>query len=223
MKYIKMPSSIFLIIFVCVSPYFLSAQSGTEEIFNYPLEAADHVQFLETCNVLSSHPVIQGSFSQKKTISRLNRSLVSGGEFIIDNVLGILWDTKTPFPSTMAVGRDFMIQSIPGGSKTKLNAQGNETFLRLSDTISAVFRGDSQKLLDNFDNFYVSAEKTWTLGLIPRNTAVQAFVSRIIMYGDTVVRRIILFEPNGDTIQYDLSNHTFPGELSADEKALFSL
>jgi hypothetical protein len=214
----------FLIAFIFFGVIFpLPAQSLTEDVFNHPLKNADMNLFLETCETLSSHPIIQGNFLQKKTIARLNRSLQSEGNFIIDSVLGIVWDTKKPFPSVMAVGKDFIIQSAPSGTKTKLNAQGNETFLQISETISSVFLGDSQKLLDNFENYFIVSENSWTLGLIPKNAAVKNFASRIIMIGDTVVRQIILFEPNGDSIQYDLSNHTFPGALNADEKNLFSL
>jgi outer membrane lipoprotein-sorting protein len=223
MKRFSVQLNICVIFSLAIIFFPLSAQTVAHDIFNHPLNTNDISQFVEICSDLSSHPIVRGSFSQKKTIARLNRSLLSEGDFIIDNVLGIVWDTKKPFPSIMAVGKDFMVQSIPNGTKTKMDAQGNETFLQMSDTISAVFKGDSQKLLDNFDNYFVGDKNSWTLGLVPKNAAVRLFASQIIMSGDSVIRSIVLFEANGDTIQYDLSNHTFPGALSADEKNLFSL
>jgi hypothetical protein len=172
---------------------------------------------------LGEPPVIKGAFEQTKILSHLNRSLVSRGNFIIADGFGMLWETLSPFPSTMAVGRDFLIQSVPGGAKTKLDAAGNETFLRLAGIISAVFSGDSQKLLDNFDNYFTETEGRWTLGLIPRDQAIRSFSTRIIISGDSVIRGIILYEQNDNRIEYILSRHVLAEALSASERAAFSL
>jgi outer membrane lipoprotein-sorting protein len=180
-------------------------------------------RYREICGVLSAHPTVKGSFTQKKTIGRLNRSLDSRGNFIIDAERGMVWETLNPFPSTMAVGRDYLIQWSPGGTKTKLDAAGNETFLRLAETISAVFSGNAEKLLDNFDNYFIESNGGWTLGLVPSEKAVRSFAQRIILEGDSVIRRITLYEQNGDTIQYGLSRHVFPPALSPSEAELFSL
>jgi hypothetical protein len=198
----------------------LQAQT-LDAVFQHPLSAAALPRFHEVCGVLSSHPIIKGTFAQRKTIKRLDRFLDSSGNFIIDSRRGMVWETLKPYPSTMAVGRDYLVQSSPGGARTALSAAGNEVFLRLAAVISAVFSGDAQLLLDNFDNFFIDSGG-WTLGLIPAENAVRSFAERIVLEGDTVIRRITLFEQSGDTILYELSGHTFPGALSPDEAAFFS-
>ncbi|MDR0553886.1 MAG: outer membrane lipoprotein carrier protein LolA [Treponema sp.] len=199
----------------------LQAQTP-DAVFQHPLSAAALPRFHEVCGVLSSHPLIKGSFTQRKTIKRLDRSLDSSGNFIIDSRRGMVWETLKPYPSTMAVGRDYLVQSSPGRPKTTLSAAGNEVFLRLASVISAVFSGNAQLLLDNFGDFFVDSGGGWTLGLIPSENAVRSFAERIILEGDTVIRRITLFEQNGDTIRYELSGHVFPEALSPDEAAFFS-
>jgi hypothetical protein len=134
----------------------------------------------------------------------------------------MVWETLSPFPSTMAVGRDFIVQSAPSGSRTKIGARGNETFLRISETISAVFSGSSRKLLDNFEIFFRQSGGSWTLGLIPSEQSIRSFADRIVLNGDSVIRSINLYEKNGDSIRYTFSDHVFSGALSPDEKALFS-
>jgi outer membrane lipoprotein-sorting protein len=186
------------------------------------------LRFNSVCADLAKHQFIKGQFEQTKTISRLKRSLVSQGNFIIAADTGMVWETLKPFPSTMAVGRDYLIQSVPNGAKTKMDAAENETFLRLSDTLSAIFTGNSKQLLDNFDNYFTEgAGASWTLGLIPRDKAIQNFAARIIMSGVqsgvTVIHTISIYEQNGDFIRYMLSNHSYPEGLSSGEKALFSL
>lgn len=193
------------------------------DIFRFPLAPETRPRFNEICALLAGHPVIKGTFEQTKTILRLNRSLISKGNFIITAEQGMVWETLTPFPSTIAVGTDYLIQSNPSGSKTKLDASGNATFLRLAETIRAVFSGNSQKLADNFETYFTEQEGGWLLGLIPSEQSIRSFAARILMNGDSVIRSIILYEQNGDVIRYTLSNHTFPGALTLHEQALFAV
>jgi hypothetical protein len=204
-------------------PGALYAQADNRDVFRFPLGPDTLPRFNEINAVLAAHPLIRGTFRQQKTLSRLNRSLVSEGRFIIARDLGMVWETVKPFPSTTTVGRDYLIQSIPGGRKTKLDAAGNETFLHFSGVISAVFAGDAKKLLENFENYFTEERGLWTLGLIPRDIPIRSFAARIIMGGDSVVRTITLYEQSGDLIRYELSGHVFPGALSADEREFFSL
>jgi hypothetical protein len=201
----------------------LAAAEPEEEIYNHPLDSGRKSRFIAICAMLSEHPVIKGTFEQEKTISSLNRSLVSQGNFIIAADLGMVWETLKPFPSTLATGRDFLIQSRPGGRKTKLDAGGNETFLRLADVISSVFSGNSRGLMDNFEIYFSEAEGAWTLGLIPLDVSIRSFAARISMAGDSAIRLIRVREQNGDTIRYSLSGHSYPPALRGDEKDFFSV
>jgi outer membrane lipoprotein-sorting protein len=208
----------------------LWAQTPQEEIFRHPLEPQTMNAFITTCSRLAEHAVVQGSFEQEKTLSKLDRSLKSSGNFIIAAGLGMVWDTVKPFPSTLTLGKDYLIQSRPGGQKTVLSAQGNETFLRMAEVISAVFSGNSQGLLENFKVYYSGngglaggpADTAWELGLSPLNSAIGSFAEKIIMKGDTAIRSILIYDQNGDTVRYILSNHRYPAELNVNEKALFS-
>ena len=210
------PRGFLFLIFLC------AGLAQAQDVFRYPLGPQTEEAFRAACSRLAEHPVIRGSFEQEKTLSRLERTLKSSGNFIIAANMGMVWDTVKPFPSTLVLGGDFMIQSRPGGQKTVLSAQGNETFLRMADVISAVFSGNAQKLLDSFAVYYSGGTAAWEIGLTPLDKTINSFAEKIIMKGDTVIRSIHIYEQNGDTIQYILSNHRYPAELDAHEKALFS-
>jgi hypothetical protein len=201
----------------------LWAQSPQEEIFRYPLDQQNMNAFKTTCSRLAEHSFVRGNFEQEKTISRSKRSLKSSGAFIIAQGLGMVWDTEKPVPSTLALGKDYVIQSRPGGKKSVLNAQGNETFLRMAEMISSIFSGNSQGLLDNFKVYYAASGADWELGLIPVNKAINAFIDKIILKGDSAITFIQIIEHNGNTTNYTLSNHRYPAELSAYEKSLFQI
>jgi hypothetical protein len=121
----------------------------------------------------------------------------------------------------MALGKDYILQSRPGGRKTVLSAQGNETFVRLAEVISAVFSGRSESLLANFEVYYSGSASGWELGLLPKEKAIASFADRITMKGDSAISSILINEQSGDSIIYSLSNHNYPSQLSADEKDLF--
>jgi len=210
--------------------FFATWQTQAQDIFRYPLGPQTTEAFRTTCSRLAEHPFIRGNFEQEKTLARLNRSLKSSGNFIIAADLGMVWDTGKPFPSTLALGKDYLIQSRPGGQKTVLSAQGNETFLRMAEVISTVFSGNAQGLLDNFEVYYsgnangdtAGGNAVWELGLSPLDKAINSFAEKIIMKGDAAIRSIQIYEQNGDTIKYILSNHSYPAELTINEKAFFS-
>ena len=199
------------------------AQAQEGEIFSHPLGPHTADAFRTTCSRLSEHPFIRGNFEQEKTLSRLERSLKSSGNFIIAAGMGMVWDTVKPFPSTLTLGRDFMIQSRPNGQKTVLNAQGNETFIRMADVIGSIFSGNETVLLENFKIYYSGGASSWEMGLTPLDKAINAIAVRIIMKGDTAIHSIQMIEQNGDSIKYVFSNHSFPAELNANEQAFFSI
>lgn len=219
----------------CLVLFFLASLlwAQDEEIFRHPLNAETMEAFKTTCTRLAEHPFIKGTFEQEKILSRLKRSLKSEGNFIIADQTGMVWETLKPFPSTLALGRDYLIQSRPGGQKNAISAQGNETFLRLAEVISAVFSGQAQGLLDNFEIFFKGSgtagpaagnagSAAWELGLCPLNRAIGSFAEKIIMKGDTAIRSILINEQNGDTTSYILSNHSYPAELTINERSFFT-
>jgi hypothetical protein len=202
------------------------------DVFAHPLSAETLPRYTAVCAELAGHPLVKGSFEQTKTLPRLDRSLVSSGVFIIAAELGMVWETRSPFPSTVTMGRDFMIQSTPGGAKSKVDARGNGIFMSIADTMSALFTGDAARLRRQFDNYFMETREqggtVWTIGLVPREKAVRSFAERILLSGDsgagkdTLIRSVTLHTPDGGSVRYALSGHRFPVALEADEKALFS-
>ena len=210
-----------------------AAPAQTPGVFDHPLSAETLPRYAEVSAELAGRPLIQGSFEQTKTLPRLGRSLVSRGAFIIAGELGMVWETRSPFPSTMTVGRDFIIQSTPGGARSKIDARGNELFMSMADTMSALFTGNAAKLREGFDNYFMETPlaggTAWTLGLVPRERTVRSFMERIILSGSAgagkgaVIRSIVIYQPEGGSVAYALSDHVFPAALEVHEQALFSI
>jgi len=207
-------------LFLCLF-FVCSLVWADEDVFSHPLVPQTMVTFNATCAALAEKPIVKGNFVQEKYLSRLNRSLMSSGNFIIAARQGMVWETLRPFPSTMILGNDFIVQSRPDGQRSVVSAQGNETFRQMADAISSVFSGQSQGLLENFEVYFLGSVSNWNIGLLPRDSIVASFATKITISGDSAIRSICIFEQNGDTITYTLSNHSFPKELNDHEKTLF--
>jgi hypothetical protein len=206
-------------VLLLILPFALHAQTD-DDLWKHPLSAQSRPQFNRIFEAMARQKIIKGVFVQVNTLTRLDRSLISRGIFAVDADRGIIWDTRTPFPSVTAAGRDFVVQSS-NGRTTRLDASGNEIFIRISQTMSAVFTGDAKTLTDIFELYFTETGGTWNLGLIPRDSAVKSFAKAIIMQGDSVLHQVVFYQQNGDTIRYELSGHYYPAELNADEKAFF--
>jgi hypothetical protein len=212
----------FLILSLFFFAVTLWADEQNNSIFDNPLNAQTMDAFKKISARLAEQKIVKGNFEQEKKINRLNRSLVSSGNFLIVSDLGMVWDTIKPFPSTMTLGKDYIIQSR-GTQKTVLPTQGNETFIRMAEVISAVFTGNTDKLTENFEIYFTSVVTNWEMGLIPKDKFIAFITEKIVMKGDSVIRSILIFEQNGDSIGYILSNHSHPSELNVNEKMYFTV
>ena len=211
-------------LFLCFCFFFMFTYVWAEEdVFRHQLTPQTMVIFNVTCANLAERPIVKGNFLQEKYLKRFDRSLMSSGNFIIAVEQGMVWETLKPFPSTMIMGKDFIMQSRPDGQKSVIGAQGNETFTQMADVISSVFSGQGQRLLENFEVFFLGSVSDWNMGLLPRNSIFASFAAKITMSGDSAIRSIRMFEQNGDIITYTLSNHIYPAALSDHEKDFFSI
>ena len=206
--------------------YFLTVTLWADEqnssVFDNPLSQRTKDTFTKISAKLAEHSIVKGNFEQEKKINRLNRALVSSGNFLIVSELGMVWDTLNPFPSVMTLGKDYIIQSR-GSQRTVLSAQGNETFIRLAEVISAVFTGNIEILTENFDIYFIGVNNNWEIGLIPKDKFIASITEKIVMKGDSVIKSILIFEQNGDSTGYILSNQSYPSELKINERAYFTI
>jgi hypothetical protein len=193
---------------------------GTADVFAHPLTAATRARFEAVCALLAEHPITSGTFEQRRTSAALGRTLVSSGLFTIDAKRGMIWDTRAPFASVMIIGADFVTQKMPDGTTQKIDAAGNETFMRFAASIRAVFAGDSRVLRADFTVSFMENGENWVCGLVPRERALAQFAAKIRLSGTGgTIETIVMTQQNGDTVRWTLTGRRFTAD--ADARALF--
>lgn len=186
------------------------------------------VTFEKVCNQLGKNSITKGDFQQIKTMnsSKGKRELKSNGQFIL-SLDGIMWKTQKPFPSTMVVGLDYVVQIAANGTKTVKDTAENQTFSNVASTVVAVFSNDYAQIQKNFAvNFKAEANNKWSATLVPKDKTIASVMSSITLKGSSssssaTLESIIMSEGEDNTTTYIFTNHSYPKELTKDEKSYF--
>lgn len=208
-------------LFVLLAVLFSFGAGGTALV-------AQQMTLSSVCAGLSKHPNTTGDFTQIKTINANGRQLKSTGKFIISNQ-GIMWKTQKPFPSSIVITKDKMIQTAADGKQTVMSGSDNQIFKNISDCLSSVFAGNSADLEKNFiTDFTDNGDGSWILILTPKDATISSVMQQLQMKG-TVSSSLVkmdsleMSETSSNKIKYEFSNQEYPKELTDDEKTNFSV
>lgn len=192
--------------------------------FSAEVTASD-ITFENVCNQLAVNKITKGNFVQTKTMNSAKgkRELKSSGEFIF-SLEGIVWKTEKPFPSTMVVGKTSIIQIAKDGTKKVTDTSDNKVFASVAETLIAVFSNDYSQLVKLFDVTFNSADgSSWKAVLVPKDSTISSVLGSLELTGtNATLESIVMTEASGNTTSYAISNHSYPKDLSPDEKNLFS-
>ena len=214
LKIQKIKRTVFSFLMICLLAFSLSAEGLTLE---------------GVCKSLASHPNTTGSFTQTKTLQTNGRKLTSTGKFIFCP-LGILWQTEKPFPSSLILTEDAMIQIAANGKKSVMSGKDNQIFANISATLSSVFSGNAEELKKNFTcKFEGNSKGAWKLYLTPKDSTIAAVMKSLVLAGTfeegsaagALLTTLEMTEMSDNTILYEFANQKYPKELSADEKQNF--
>ena len=184
----------------------------------------------EVCKKLSSNQNTMGDFTQIKTLQTNGRKLTSTGKFIFCP-LGILWQTETPFPTSLILTKDSMIQIAANGKKSVMSGKDNQIFANISETLSSVFSGNAEALKKNFDCSFSQTGDSWSIYLLPKDSTIAAVMKSLQLTGTcdsasanaaAALTSLEMTESSENTIRYEFANQKYPKELTSDEKELFS-
>lgn len=180
----------------------------------------------DVCASLTKYAVTTGNFVQKKTSASLKKPLTSSGTFIISRE-GILWNTKKPYASQMAVTESKIIQTLPSGKKTVMDGSSNEIFKTVSKTVSSLFSGNKNSIEQNFNIVkFEATSSAWSLVLEPKDSTIAQVLKQVSVEGERKKSSAEFSKMNisqSDTeILYEFTDRKYKDELSAEEKLFFA-
>ena len=172
--------------------------------------------------MLAKPAVLCGKFEQTKQLAGMKKPLLSNGRFCVVQGKGILWRTLQPFPATMRLTKDEIVNYQGDRVAMRLDAKTEPTVRMINSVLFSMLAGDLSQLDKLFESDGAVEGRDWHVALKAREPALAKAIGAITLSGDNYVRGIKIDEAGGDHTTISFSGMQ-SGEqaLQPEEAALF--
>lgn len=175
--------------------------------------------------MLAKPAILCGNFEQSKQLSGIKKPLLATGRFCVVNGKGVLWRTLKPFPNTLRLTRDEIVQFQGERVAVRLAATQEPTVRMINSVLFSLLAGDLSQLdkLFEIDGSVDSETKadgkadsksetksgtpgkadaskggSWQVALKAREPALARAIGTIALDGGAYVKHISMQEASGD-------------------------
>jgi hypothetical protein len=172
-------------------------------------------------SILDKPTLLCGRFDQVKQLTDISKRLLSNGRFCIDAKKGILWQTLKPFPNTLRLTRDEIIQTQGNQIIMQMDAKQEPVVRMINNILFSLLAGDFSQLDKTFDLKSTIKNKNWQVNLKAHDPTIAKAIGEISLEGDNHVKHVIIKQDNGDSTSIVFSNIKNNPTLSKEEESLF--
>lgn len=174
--------------------------------------------------MLAKPAAMCGRFEQAKTLVGLRRPVRSSGRFCVVLDKGVLWTTVLPFPATLRLTKDEIVESHGAQVTKRLSAREEPTVGIINDLLFSLLQGDLGRLMTSFAITSTVDDREWTAKLVPKDGGMKHVIGGIELNGGAFVRQITIREASGDATEISFSGiATGPAALLPEESRQFDL
>ena len=185
-----------------------------------PAQAAAPIAKIQ--QMLSKPKVLCGRFDQSKQLTGLKKPLASNGRFCVVAGKGVLWRTLQPFPSTLRLTRDEIVNFQGERVALRLDAKQEPTVRMINSVLFAMLAGDLAQLDALFEVDGEAEGNRWHVALKAREAALAKAIGTIALEGDSYVKNIVINDAGGDRTSITFSAiQSGEGAMLPEEAALF--
>ncbi|MBV7535666.1 outer membrane lipoprotein carrier protein LolA [Duganella sp. sic0402] len=172
--------------------------------------------------MLAKPSVMCGRFDQTKNLAGMKKPLAAEGRFCVVAGKGVLWRTLKPFPSTLRLTRDEIVNYQGDRVAMRLDAKTEPTVRVINNVLFSLLAGDLGQLDTLFDGDGNVDANSWNVSLKPRQAALEKAIGTIKLEGGSYVKSIVMNESSGDRTTIVFSAiQTGESAMSKEEAALF--
>jgi hypothetical protein len=159
-----------------------------------------------------------GRFEQSKQLAGMKKPLASSGRFCVVAGKGVLWRTLKPFPNTLRLSRDEIVQLQGDRVAMRMEASREPTVRMINGVLFSLLSGDLGQLDTLFEVDGTAGDGAWKVALKARNPALARAIGAISLEGGAYVRTIHMVEDSGDRTDIVFSDiRTGPGAFLPEE------
>ena len=161
-----------------------------------------------------------GRFEQSKQLAGMKKPLASSGRFCVVAGKGVLWRTLKPFPNTLRLSRDEIVQLQGERVAMRMEASREPTVRMINGVLFSLLSGDLGQLDSLFEVDGTVADGAWKVTLKARNPALARAIGTLALEGGAYVRTIHMVEDSGDRTDIVFSDiKAGPGAVLPEEAA----
>jgi hypothetical protein len=177
----------------------------------------------EIQSMIARPKVLCGRFEQTKQLVGLKKPVTSNGRFCVVAEKGVLWRTLHPFPATVRLTRDEIVEMRGGRVAARLDGKREPAVAMVNGVLFAALAGELDKLEKLFEiDGAIRGGNRWTAALKAREPSLAKAIGAITLEGGAYVESVEIAEAGGDRTRIVFSAiQTGDGAMSADEAALF--
>lgn len=185
-----------------------------------PLPAGAPVATIQS--MLARPKILCGHFDQSKQLMGLKKPIVSNGRFCVVADKGVLWRTVRPFPNTVRLTRDEIVQLQGNRVTMRLDAKQEPAVRMINSVLFALLAGDLEPIENLFEVDGKINDNNWSVTLKAREPALAKIIFGVALDGGAYVKNITVSEASGDRTRIVFSKiETGEAAMSVDEAALF--
>lgn len=157
---------------------------------------------------------VHGNFVQQKYLKNMNKPISSQGQFVLAQNMGLLWQMKKPFVDTLRVRKNGIEQLTQGkwlAMQQNMQKKQIKLFLNL-------LGGHTVDLQSQFNMQLTGTPQNWKLLLQPKTALMKQIFTQIEIEGDSLVKKIVLAETQGDKTVMMFTNTKINVDLNEFEK-----
>ena len=171
---------------------------------------------------LTKPAVMCGRFDQTKQLTGIKKPLLSNGRFCVVAGKGILWQTLQPFPSTLRITRNAIVQMQNGRVAMRLDAQQEPVVKMINNVLFSLLAGDLSQLDKLFELDGAIRNGNWNVALKAREPGLAKAIGDIRLEGGAYVNKVVMQEASGDHTDIVFSAiQTGDKAMTAEEGAMF--
>jgi hypothetical protein len=172
--------------------------------------------------LLAKPKIFCGRFDQTKILAGLKQPLLANGRFCVVADRGVLWRNLQPFPNTVRLTRDEIIQMQGERVTMRLNAKHEPTVRLMNSVLFSLLSGDLRQLEKFFAVEGKINQGKWSVTLKAREPGLAKAIDAISLDGGAYVTNVAIDEASGDRTRIVFSAiQTGENAMSKDEAALF--
>ncbi|MDC9594598.1 LolA family protein [Xenorhabdus sp. IM139775] len=183
-----------------------------------------HAITLEELQQRFAHqPAVRAHFTQVRQIQGMPQPLSSNGEMLVSQDKGLWWHQQKPFPLTLVLDDNRMVQVMAGQTPQVITADSNPQLFQFNHLMRALFQADRAVLEENFNlAFNDLGQGKWRLGLTPKTSPLDKLFTAITLNGQANLDVILLTDRQGDRTELAFTQHRLtPETLSHEEEQHF--